>query len=168
MTEEELSPGCSNNDLPPFECLPCPDPVTGSGNAKEVSMPETRDFMKETLAAIDEKNKQRAEDERIAGIVRDLGKRGQYVLNERPDGMSFEDYKIVRARLKKFKQHYIHGGTLVHKSAETEVRTNKNGRRVLIQSGKGTTYRKPFEIPEHIQKAIQSPAIDPLTQQLSK
>lgn len=155
---------CSDDPLT-YECLPCQAEVA---HMKEVSMPEVRDFMSATVKKIEAQKAQRAEDKRIAALVVELGKAGKYVLNERPEGMSFEDYKIVRARLNKFKQNHIHAGTPVHKSAQSKIGTDKNGRPVRVQDGKGVTYRKPFEVSEEFERKLSAPQPDPLTQQLSK
>lgn len=167
-TVEFKHPNCSDDPLEYAE-MSCQ-----SGNPVQHEMVEVQSFVKEKLqdaitsAVTKSKAAQRAEDKRIADMVLELGRAGKYILNERPEGMSFEDFKIVRARLNKFKQNHIHAGTLIHKSAETEIRTGRNGRKIIAQKSKGMTYRKPFELDEEFEKKISAQQPDPLTQQLSK
>lgn len=58
----------------------------------------------------------KSEQARLNELINNLINSGQYIINERPEGMSFEDYKFVRAELKKRVHQMTHAGMPVHQS----------------------------------------------------
>lgn len=84
--------------------------------------------------------KRKAEEEakkekaRLDAIILNLTRLGKYVLNERPEGMSYEDFKYVRRELNRVRQGYVHGGNPFHKSTEKNSQTG-----AMV----GVSYRKP-------------------------
>lgn len=110
---------------------------------KDLVIGDSGKSMNELLAEKDEKK-------RIDSIIYLLAKGGTFILNERPEGMSFDDFKIIRRELQRVKKRYLKKGTLTF--IAKEIRNNSTSSTEKNQSIKnqwseseGRTYIKPIE-----------------------
>ncbi len=79
---------------------------------------------------------EREEKKRMDAIILNMTRIGQYVLNERPEGMSFEDFKYVRRELNRVRNNHLAAGTIVHSSSPK------------LKGGPGNSFKKENEEPD--------------------
>lgn len=98
------------------------------------------------IETIEKKNQETEEHKTVASefarlnrIIKHLIDEGRFILNERPDDMTKEDFRFIRNELNKKRASYLKKGTLIHSSSSIffDPKTRKNK-----QAGKGNTFVK--------------------------
>jgi hypothetical protein len=79
-----------------------------------------------------------SEFERLNRIIKHLIDEGRFILNERPEGMTIEDFRFIRSELNKKRAAYLNKGILTHQSSSIffDSKTRKMKRKT-----KGITFK---------------------------